>query len=319
MALAQPEVDSLPYASAGNVKEGFLVGAARERELMGIGMIALPGELLKPISSYTSQTPWTMLENGGVEDLAPHAAAVEQISVMMAGYLGMSAEQIATIRRGALLHDIGKIPNKDLFNLHRRHTDAEIQLRRTHSVDGWAMLKTLSPQEDKGVLDIVLFHHEKVNGLGYLGLRGQEIPFPAQVVSGADVLDALMNRAIYKHLWSSKEVATLFEQNRGGDFHPEVARVVVEHLDTLVEASRLARSMAVQMEKLHNKGAEEMGITKSDVKETERDPIHRNVFYIKGPVYGGVPLKYAGSYVGENGRRGGAAIFNYTGARVYTQ
>jgi putative nucleotidyltransferase with HDIG domain len=120
-----------------------------------------------------------------------HSRRVTELSDLLATKIGLSREEIAHIRRGALLHDIGKVGIPDSILLKpARLTDSERAEMQKHPTFG---LEVLSPIEFlKPALDIPYYHHERWDGTGYpQGKRGNEIPLAARLFALADVWDAL--------------------------------------------------------------------------------------------------------------------------------
>jgi len=128
-----------------------------------------------------------------------HSAEVAILSMLVAKSMGLNNAFIHKIGVGALLHDIGKmkIPG-DVLNKIEALTGEETELLRTHSQLGYNMLKesaNISPISRQ----IVLLHHEKLNGVGYpLGLKNQDIPVHVRVVTMCDIFNATTSNRSYK-------------------------------------------------------------------------------------------------------------------------
>jgi HD-GYP domain-containing protein (c-di-GMP phosphodiesterase class II) len=124
------------------------------------------------------------------------------------------------------LHDVGKIciPDSILFKPGKL-TDAEFDTMKTHTTKGGKiigmMLKNLGLDDlpHAGILrNIVLHHHEAIDGSGYAGLTGAEIPIEAKIVAVADVFDALTSNRIYKEIWSNDEAFEFIQSTVGSKF-----------------------------------------------------------------------------------------------------
>ena len=117
---------------------------------------------------------------------------------------GLTGEDIARISTASALHDVGKISVSDsILNKPGRLTEEEFQIMKTHSVIGAQMLSQLPVYGDEPFIrtayEICRWHHERYDGTGYPdGLKGDEIPISAQIVSLADVYDALTSERCYK-------------------------------------------------------------------------------------------------------------------------
>ena len=139
----------------------------------------------------------------------------------------------------SLLHDIGKmmIPKHILFKPGTL-TDEEFNIIKTHAPLGGEVLKkaNITFKETfnkdsflKVASDIAMYHHEKWNGLGYPeGLKGEEIPSFARIVSVADVYDAIRSKRVYKEGRSHKEALTIIKEESGKSFDPSIVKIFVE-------------------------------------------------------------------------------------------
>jgi HD-GYP domain-containing protein (c-di-GMP phosphodiesterase class II) len=139
--------------------------------------------------------------------------------------IGVGKECLLHLRRGALLHDIGKmgIPDQILFK--EGPLDAhEWEIMKKHPVFAHEMLspiKYLAP-----ALDIPYYHHEKWDGSGYpRGLAGEQIPLAARIFAVADVWDALRSDRPYRNAWSKEETRSYILKNSGTHFDPHVVEI----------------------------------------------------------------------------------------------
>src|SRR2546428_678625 len=132
------------------------------------------------------------------EHLTGHAASTMYYSVQVAKRLGLSAEEIAAIKLGALFHDVGKIGIPEtLLQKPAELTEAEWATMRAHPSIGASLLGNV-PMLDR-IRPIVLAHHENYDGTGYPhGLKGNEIPLAAQIISVADAYDAMTSDRPYR-------------------------------------------------------------------------------------------------------------------------
>lgn len=158
----------------------------------------------------------------------------------------LEQEDIVRIATASALHDIGKISIADaILNKPGKLTDEEYEIMKTHSMVGANMLQAIAEYEDMPFLqtayEICRWHHERYDGRGYPdGLRGEEIPVSAQIVSVADVYDALTSERCYKKAFSHEKAITMILNGECGQFNPLL-------LECLQEASEEIR------EKLHKK------------------------------------------------------------------
>jgi len=154
-----------------------------------------------------------------------HSQRVTEMTLRLARTIGMGAEELVHVRRGALLHDIGKLGIPDSI-LHKPGplTEEEWAIMRKHPVYAYEML---TPIEFLGpALDIPYCHHEKWDGTGYpRGLKGEEIPLPARLFALADVWDALRSDRPYRQGWPEGKIREHIRSLAGTHFDPKVVEV----------------------------------------------------------------------------------------------
>ncbi|MDE6591844.1 MAG: response regulator [Oscillospiraceae bacterium] len=128
----------------------------------------------------------------------------------------------------AMLHDIGKISVPDsILGKPGRLTPAEFEIMKRHTVSGWEILEKVSDIIDEDIYaycrDICRHHHERWDGKGYPdGLAGDEITIWSQVVSIADVYDALTSRRVYKSAFSHEKAVQMIKGGECGCFNPKI-------------------------------------------------------------------------------------------------
>jgi HD-GYP domain-containing protein (c-di-GMP phosphodiesterase class II) len=157
-----------------------------------------------------------------------HTFRVTDITVKLAIRLGVKPVDLIHIRRGAILHDIGKvaIPDQILFKPGPLAAD-EWEIMRRHPNIAVELLSPVSYLEP--ALEIPHWHHEKWNGSGYPdGLHQENIPFAARLFALADVYDALTSNRPYRSAWSKEDAIQYIETQAGTHFDP---RIVPEFLD----------------------------------------------------------------------------------------
>lgn len=143
----------------------------------------------------------------------------------------LSDEYIDNLYKAAPLHDIGKICISDtILKKPSRLTKEEFDIMKTHAKKGGQVIRsTMSKIEKEEFIDIAFdiatYHHEKWNGDGYPeGLKGEEIPLSARIMSVADVFDALISERCYKEALSINEAFKIIEKSCGNHFDPVIAR-----------------------------------------------------------------------------------------------
>ena len=160
---------------------------------------------------------------------------------------GLSAQEIDEIALASIMHDIGKIAIPDaILNKPGRLTPEEFEVMKTHTVQGEMLLSHIPQLKDTGVYtyarDIARHHHERWDGTGYPdGLKGDEISPWAQIVSLADVYDALTSKRVYKEAFSREESLRMIEEGECGAFNPRLLESFLEiepEINQLYEALR---------------------------------------------------------------------------------
>ncbi len=151
-----------------------------------------------------------------------HSRRVTDLAVRLARTLGFSEAELVPVRRGALLHDIGKmgVPDRILLKTDNL-TPTEWRVMRRHPQDAYEMLSPIAFL--RPALDIPYCHHEKWDGTGYpRGLRGEEIPLAARLFAVVDVWDALRSDRPYRAAWPEGRVLDHIRSLSGTHFDPEV-------------------------------------------------------------------------------------------------
>lgn len=141
---------------------------------------------------------------------------------------GLTEEKIKTIASASVLHDLGKIAIPDSILLKPgKLTREEFETMKTHTVQGCEIIESMkvewNPEMKKACYEIARYHHERYDGKGYPdGLKGDEIPISAQLVSIADVYDALINVRCYKAAFSKDEAFRMIINGECGTFSPKL-------------------------------------------------------------------------------------------------
>jgi PAS domain S-box-containing protein len=154
-----------------------------------------------------------------------HSQRVTEMTIRLARALGIQGEPLEHIRRGALLHDIGKmgIPDSILFKPGPL-TPEEWNQMRMHPVYAYEWLSPIAYLRPS--LDIPYSHHERWDGSGYpRGLQGEEIPLAARIFAVVDVWDALRSDRPYRSAWSEDRVRQHLRELAGVHFDPEIVEV----------------------------------------------------------------------------------------------
>ncbi len=164
-------------------------------------------------------------------DAWAHARRAADLGIALASKLGLAETELVSLRRGILLHDIGKIgiPDAILFKPALLSFD-EWDLMRTHPRIGYDILKPMAFLEP--VLPIILYHHEQWDGGGYLELlKAEQIPFNARLATVVTVWDALVSDRPYHKAWSTDKAREYVAQKSGSLFDPAIVASFLEMLD----------------------------------------------------------------------------------------
>ena len=163
------------------------------------------------------------------------------------------------ITTASALHDIGKMGiDENILNKPGRLTKEEFEEMKKHTLIGASMLKSLELYQDEKLVQIAYqicrWHHERYDGKGYPdGLKGEEIPIAAQVVSIADVYDALTSERVYKSAYTHEKAIEMILNGECGTFSPlmlecllDIKDAICEELNTISEE----KQTSIQIEKL---------------------------------------------------------------------
>ena len=154
---------------------------------------------------------------------AGHQRRVAQLAVAIAGELGLPKDDIHGIRLAADIHDLGKIRvPAEILSKPGKLTDIEYQLIKAHAQAGYDILKGI--EFPWPLADIVLQHHERLDGSGYpQGLKGERILLGARIIAVADVVEAMASHRPYRPALGPDLALAEIERGRGTAYDPAVA------------------------------------------------------------------------------------------------
>ncbi len=157
-----------------------------------------------------------------------HTQRVTKAALRLADAMGLGNDELIQVRRGALLHDIGKIGVPDHILLKPGDlTEEELAAMKKHpqfAFDLFSYIDFLRP-----ALDIPYCHHEKWDGTGYpRGLKGEQIPLTARIFAIVDVYDAVTSDRPYRVAWTKEKALDYIQSQAGKYFDPNVAQKFVE-------------------------------------------------------------------------------------------
>ncbi len=157
------------------------------------------------------------------DDTGQHTRRVGEMAALIAGELGLPAEEVELLERAAALHDVGKIGVPDSILLApRRLTQEEFEVVKTHTAIGGRILSGSRSSLLQMAEVVAETHHERWDGTGYHGLAGESIPIVGRITTVADVFDALVHDRPYKEAWSLELAVAEIGAQRGLQFDPDV-------------------------------------------------------------------------------------------------
>lgn len=188
-----------------------------------------------------------------------HSHRVAEYAALIAEELGWDKKEIKNLKNAAHLHDIGKICIPDnILNKPTRLTEEEFQVIKEHTVIVAEILKNITLISH--VKEVARSHHERYDGMGYPdGLKGEEIPLYARVITVADSYDAMKSRRIYRNPLDDQIIYNEIARNCGSQFDPQIAgvflkmlnenRVVIREECALVNKEDNLSKMEIEIEK----------------------------------------------------------------------
>jgi len=171
-----------------------------------------------------------------------HSQRIVELTLQLARKLGVKGIDLLHMRRGALLHDIGKMGIPDAI-LHKpgELSDEEWVIMRRHPVYARDYLSKVSYLS--AALDIPYSHHEKWDGSGYpQGLKGEGIPMAARIFAVVDVWDALTSKRPYLETWSREQALAYIQEQSGRQFDPRVVEAFVELIRSKFELPKMGET-----------------------------------------------------------------------------
>ena len=160
-----------------------------------------------------------------------HSNGVSEFAEKLSRRLGLQEQQIELIKKGSLLHDIGKIRiPTELLDKPARYQPEEYELVKTHTIMGAALLEKCPKFLD--LIPIIRHHHEFYNGKGYPdNIAGIEIALEIRIVTVADAVSAMSSDRPYRSKLSTKEIIAELKRCSGTQFDPLVANVAIRILE----------------------------------------------------------------------------------------
>ena len=202
------------------VLTAFLVGSLyeeKEQQFRDIqqayqGILELMSKFIDSVDRYT--------EN--------HSRRVATFAVEMARALGLAEAEVENIRVGAYLHDIGKVDiSADVLRKAAGLTPEEMSEMKRHVEVGERMVRSMGGIL-KHVIPMVAYHHERWDGTGYKGLKGEDIPLGARIIAVADTYDAIVMDRAYRKGRTPAQAMKVIREASGTQFDPTIVAVFME-------------------------------------------------------------------------------------------
>jgi HD-GYP domain-containing protein (c-di-GMP phosphodiesterase class II) len=161
-----------------------------------------------------------------------------EMTLGLARICGVTEADLVHIRRGALLHDIGKMGLPDSILLKPSGLSAEEWVvMRQHPMYAYRLLNNIPYL--RAAMDIPYSHHESWDGSGYpRGLKGEEIPLAARIFAVVDVWDALLSERPYRPAWPNDDVRRYLRSQSRKQFDPRIVDLFLDHLQEYDKAKQ---------------------------------------------------------------------------------
>ncbi|HZM91536.1 MAG TPA: diguanylate cyclase, partial [Blastocatellia bacterium] len=187
-----------------------------------------------------------------------HVHRVQIYATGLARLFGLSDPEVEALKAGALLHDIGKLAVPDyILNKPGALTPAEFDKMKVHTIVGAEILERVGFPYP--VVPVVRHHHERWDGRGYPdGLRGDEIPMTARILTLSDCFDAVREHRNYREAMTRERAIEMLKEGSGTVFDPNVVRTFLEHLDEFESEIRERCVEAHRVEAPSNKASREV-------------------------------------------------------------
>ena len=185
--------------------------------------------LAKPPSSYLEVAARVADWGDRRDGFEPgHAERVTAFSALIADELDLADAEASSLLRAAMVHDIGKVALPvEVLRRKGPLEEGHMRLLRSHAERGASILKALDPDDE--VVDAVLYHHEHVDGSGYFGRKGSDIPLHARILAVAESYDAMTTSMVRKTMTGDAALG-LMQGQRGGQWDADCVDALTRSL-----------------------------------------------------------------------------------------
>ncbi len=171
-------------------------------------------------------------------NLNGHSRQVQDVTMLLYNVLPSNVKKDinpVSLQYAALMHDVGKLGIPEaILNKPAKLTDEEWEVMKTHPKVGVDLLKSIDTFKE--IFDWILYHHERIDGKGYYGLKEEEIPFPAKIIAVADTYSAITMRRSYKDPKSHEEALAIMKEVAGTQLDKEL----VDYFLTIPQSELIA-------------------------------------------------------------------------------
>ncbi|MBQ4058081.1 MAG: HD-GYP domain-containing protein [Lachnospiraceae bacterium] len=168
-----------------------------------------------------------------------HIRRVSEYMRILGNASGFEKEYVDKLSVAAMMHDIGKLMiSEEILDKPDKLTDKEYAIMKNHVLYGEALLAKCPGDIMQIAKTIALEHHERWDGSGYLGMKGENISYISRLMAVCDVFDALTSQRYYKEGWSLEDTYNEIVRLKGTHFDPDVVDLFVEHFDEFEEVLR---------------------------------------------------------------------------------
>jgi HD-GYP domain-containing protein (c-di-GMP phosphodiesterase class II) len=165
-----------------------------------------------------------------------HIKRVAEYMKILAQASGFDEEYVDKLATASMMHDIGKLMiSEEILDKPSKLTDEEYQIMKNHVLYGDALLEKCPGEMLHLARILAKEHHERWDGSGYLGMKGEEISYIARLIAVCDVFDALTSDRYYKKGWSLQDTYDEIVRLSGTHFDPKVVRLFIKNFDKFKE------------------------------------------------------------------------------------
>ncbi len=161
-----------------------------------------------------------------------HIKRVAEYMRVLGKASGFDSEYVDKLATASMMHDIGKLMiSEEILDKPDKLTDEEYQIMKNHVLYGEALLKNCPGEMMHLACVLAKEHHERWDGTGYLGMKGEEIAYISRLMALCDVFDALTSDRYYKKGWSLEDTYDEIVRLSGKHFDPKVVKLFIQHFD----------------------------------------------------------------------------------------